>query len=87
MINLNLKAILQLQKYCINATFCSLDFLTLQYLRGRPLKTSWPEGVWGIKDFEIITAFGIKKRGDGGGGVKNYHILRDIIYERPLSLD
>ncbi len=37
----------------------------------------------GINDF-VITII-IKKRNDGGEGVKNYQKLRDIIYGRPLK--
>jgi hypothetical protein len=33
----------------------------------------------------IVQSLSIKKRDDGGGGVKNYQILRDVIYGRPLT--
>ncbi len=37
------------------------------------------------KYFVTILRLSHKKRDDGGGGVKNYQILRDVIYGRPLK--
>ncbi len=49
--------------------------------------TSRPEGGGGIKEFvtTVLKVLLIKSVTMGGGGVKNYQKLRDVIYGRPLS--